>query len=138
MFSVFLGKLSQLPRAAADTQKPTLLPGSDVWQRYDDAVYSSHQTPEEPSHSMLLLSQLTSLSEVANDMVNDFYAPREGRFTTRRLAAAYARYQEWHEQLPDVFRPQNTSLPHVLVLHMYYVSLKGARVLAICLHVVIV
>ncbi|KAK3069519.1 hypothetical protein LTR53_012082 [Teratosphaeriaceae sp. CCFEE 6253] len=56
---------------------------------------------------------------MASDMVNTFYAPRE-RFTSRRLAAAYAQYQDWYNNLPDAFRLQNTALPHVLVLHMYY------------------
>ncbi len=65
------------------------------------------------------MEQMSKLSEMASDMVNTFYAPRE-RFTSRRLAAAYAQYQEWHQQLPPAFRLENTTLPHVIVLHMYY------------------
>lgn len=120
-FSVFVGRLSQLPRAAADIQKPT---GSNrtehqVWQRYDDIDLSPSQRVEQQSHSVLFVNQLTHLSELASDMVNDFYAPRE-RFTSRRLAATYAKYQQWYHALPDAFRLENTSLPHVLILHMYY------------------
>lgn len=68
---------------------------------------------------MTFKDQLSKLSELASDMVNTFYAPRE-RFTSRRLAATYAQYQSWYQNMPDVFRLENTSLPHVLVLHMYY------------------
>ena len=65
------------------------------------------------------MEQLIQLSELASDIINTFYAPRE-RFTIRGLAKAYTQYQEWYQNLPDVFRPENTTLPHVLVLHMYY------------------
>lgn len=68
---------------------------------------------------MLFMSQQCKLSEIANDMVNNFYAPSES-FTTRRLAAVYAQYQDWYRHLPDAFRLENTTLPYVLVLHMYY------------------
>lgn len=68
---------------------------------------------------MLFKDQLSKLSELASDMVNTFYAPRE-RFTSRRLAETYAQYQAWYQNLPEAFRLENTSLPHVLVLHMYY------------------
>ena len=74
---------------------------------------------EQLSRSMLFMEQLSKLSELAGDMVNTFYAPHE-RFTSRGLAATYALYQEWYQNLPEVFHLGNTSLPHVLVLHMYY------------------
>lgn len=68
---------------------------------------------------MLFIDHMSRLSELASDMVNTFYAPQE-RFTSRGLAAAYQQYQDWYAHLPDAFRLENTSLPHVLVLHMYY------------------
>lgn len=68
---------------------------------------------------MLFQNCLSELNEMASDMVNTFYAPQE-RFTSRRLATAYAQYQEWRQNLPDAFKLENTSLPHVLVMHMYY------------------
>ncbi|KAK0313480.1 hypothetical protein LTR01_001736 [Friedmanniomyces endolithicus] len=74
---------------------------------------------QQAARPMLFVECRSRLSELASDMVNTFYAPRE-RFTSRRLAAAYAQYQEWHQNLPDAFRLENTALPHVLVLHMYY------------------
>lgn len=66
---------------------------------------------------MLFIEHFSKLCELASDMVNTFYAPQE-RFTSRRLAAAYNQYQQWYRNLPDVFRLENTMLPHVLVLHM--------------------
>lgn len=74
---------------------------------------------EQPTRPMQFVDQMSRLSEVASDMVITFYAPQE-RFTSRRLAATYQQYQDWFANLPDAFRLENTSLPHVLVLHMYY------------------
>lgn len=65
------------------------------------------------------MEYMSRLSEISSEVVNAFYAPHE-RFTSRRLAATYAQYQEWHRNLPDCFRIENTTLPHVLTLHMYY------------------
>lgn len=90
-----------------------------TWRPYEDTNMSLSPSAEQPGRSMLFKDQLSSLSEIASDMVNTFYAPRE-RFTSRQLAATYAQYQSWYQNLPDCFRLENTSLPHVLVLHMYY------------------
>lgn len=125
MFSVFIGRVCQLPRAAIDSQKPTILDRatSGVWQRYDENIPATHQQPGESPHLVLFRNQMISLAEVANDIVHDFYAPREHeRFTTRKLALAYDRYHEWFRQLPDSCRLENTSVPHVILLHMLYYS----------------
>lgn len=119
--SVSVGRLSQLPRAAADVQRPTLFERIETqkWEPYADANMESDVQLKESAHSMLFLNELSSLSELASDMVNSFYAPREP-FTSRRLATFHARYQDWYQNLPEVLWLENTSLPHVLVLHMYY------------------
>lgn len=74
---------------------------------------------EQPARPMLFVEQYSKLCEIASDMVNTLYAPQE-RFTSRRLAAQYAQYQEWYRDLPGAFQLENTSLPYVLVLHMVY------------------
>ncbi|USW58402.1 hypothetical protein Slin15195_G117210 [Septoria linicola] len=119
--SVVFGRLSQLPRSAADIDTPAANVRSETmtWRPYEDTNLSLSPSAEQPARSMLFKDQLSKLSELASDMVNTFYAPRE-RFTSRRLAATYAQYQNWYQSLPDCFRLENTSLPHVLVLHMYY------------------
>ena len=119
--SVASGRLSQLPRAAAYIQKPSVTERSEslTWRRYEDSGLAVSPSAEQPARPMLFVDQMSKLSELASDMVNTFYAPQE-RFTSRRLATIYQRYQVWYRNLPDVLRLDNTSLPHVLVLHMYY------------------
>ncbi|KAK4496228.1 hypothetical protein PRZ48_012208 [Zasmidium cellare] len=121
IIAVGFGRLSQLPRSAADIETPSTNSRSETvtWRPYEDINVSNSPSAEQPARAMLFKDQLSKLSELASDMVNTFYAPRE-RFTSRRLAATYAQYQSWYQNLPDAFRLENTSLPHVLVLHMYY------------------
>lgn len=119
--TIGVGRLSQLPRTAADIERPTINDRADTqaWRPYEDMNLSLSPSAEQPLRPNLFTDQLCKLSELASDMVNTFYAPHE-RFTSRRLAATYAQYQEWYRDLPDCFRLENTSLPHVLILHMYY------------------
>lgn len=119
--AVSFGRLSQLPRSAADIGRPSANMRFETmtWRPYEDTNMSISPSAEQPSRSMLFEDQLSKLSEITSDMVNTFYAPRE-RFTGRQLAATYSKYQSWYQEMPDCFRLENTSLPHVLVLHMYY------------------
>lgn len=115
------GRLSQLPRAAADIQKPSQQKRGEqlTWKPYEDNNVILSSGSEQAARPTLFIETYSKLSEIASDMTTSFYAPQE-RFTSRRLAATYAQYQEWYRELPEVFRLENTSLPHVLVLHMYY------------------
>ena len=119
--SVGKGRLSQLPRATADVQKPAISDQTknQPWQQYGDANPSCDLNIDQPIRSMPFLEHLTRLSEIASDMVKNFYASPE-RYTSGHLAAAYAHYQEWYQSLDDAFPLENTSLPHVIALHMYY------------------
>lgn len=119
--SVGMGRLSQLPRAAADIDRPTLSERSETqpWRPYQDTNAPINAAAEQPGRYMSFVHCLSDLSEIASDMVNTFYAPRE-RFTSRRLSTTYEAYQNWYNKLPQHFRLEHTSLPQVLVLHMYY------------------
>lgn len=118
--TVSLGRLSQLPRSAADIETPlSARSETQTWSPYIDENLATSAGAEQPSRALSFKEQLSRLSEVASDMVNTFYAPREV-FTSRRLAAMYGQYQTWYKNLPEVFHLQNTTLPHVIVLHMYY------------------
>lgn len=116
-----MGRLSQLPRAAADIDRPTLSERSETqpWRPYQDTNAPINAAAEQPGRYMSFVHCLSDLSEIASDMVNTFYAPRE-RFTSRRLSTTYEAYQNWYNKLPQHFRLEHTSLPQVLVLHMYY------------------
>lgn len=119
--SIGFGRLSQLPRAAADIPKPALLDRTEnqVWRPYEESNLAVSPSAEQLARSMLFTQQLSKLSELTSDMINTFYAPLE-RFTSRGLANAYVMFQDWYNDLPEEFRLDNTALPHVLVLHMYY------------------
>ena len=106
---------------AADVQKPTTVNRTELqdWVPYVDVDLSPDAHARQPGRSILFLTHLSSLSELASDMVSNFYAPREA-FTSRRLAATYGQYQDWFQNLPSAFWVDNTTLPHVVVLHMYY------------------
>jgi hypothetical protein len=121
MCAVSFGRLSQLPRLAADIDTPAINARSESqsWRPYEDNDLSNCRSAEQPARINMFKDQLSRLSVLAADMVNTFYAPRE-RFTSRTLAATYAQYQAWYQNLPDVFRLENTTLPHVILLHMYY------------------
>lgn len=86
---------------------------------YADANLPVSTSGQQPIRACLFIEQLSRLSEIVNDMNTTLYAPLE-KFTPRKLATAYAAYQSWYNDLPEPFRLQNTSLPHVIVLHMYY------------------
>lgn len=119
--SVGFGRLSQLPRAAADVSRPPISERTEgrTWRPYEDSNLTASSPVEQPLQPMLFTEQLSRLSELASDMVNTFYAPQE-RFTSRKLASTYTQYQEWYRNLPEEFRLENASLPHVIILHMYY------------------
>ena len=110
-----------MPRAAADIERPTLTERSELqtWRPYTDTNMGINPNTEQPGRYMSFVQCLSELSELSSDMVNTFYAPRE-RFTSRRLSTTYEAYQDWYRKLPSHFRLEQTSLPHVLVLHMYY------------------
>ena len=119
--SVAFGRLSQLPRAAADIAKPNINDRSETlsWRPYEDTNLALSPSAEQPGRPMLFVDQLSRLSDISSDMINTFYAPQE-RFTSRRVAQTYQQYESWYRNLPIAFRLENCSLPHVLILHMYY------------------
>lgn len=90
-----------------------------VWKPYEDINLPVSPSALHPMKCLLFVQYLSKLSEIVNDINLNLYAPKE-RFTPRRLASAYNQYQAWYSELPEVFHLQNTAMPQVLVLHMYY------------------
>ncbi|CAD0017387.1 unnamed protein product [Aureobasidium pullulans] len=134
-----LGRISSIPKNAIEIDKRRFLrprtilyPDSDMftalnsekldalfWQPYEDANLPVSPSAVQPMKCLLFHSHQSTLAELINDINLNLYAPRE-RFTPRRLASAYNQYQQWYSELPDMFQLQNTAMPHVIVLHMYY------------------
>jgi hypothetical protein len=101
VWSICIGRISQLPRAAITLDKPA--PDKD----------SGNRAPV--NHSFL--EHFSILSELINDNNYMFFAPKE-RFTSRRLLNCYHKYLAWYKDLPSQLRPQYDSSPqpHILML----------------------
>ena len=90
-----------------------------MWQPYEDVNLPVSPSALQPMKCLLFMQHFSKLSEIINDVNLNLYTPKE-RFTARRLAAAYNQYQAWYTEMPEIFHLQNTAMPHVLVLHLYY------------------
>jgi hypothetical protein len=81
----------------------------------------TNQNLSQPDHGMGFMSSLSDLSAIANDMEASMRAPQR-TFTSQDLHRTWKAYRDWHQSLPHHFRLEQTPLPHVLALHMYYHS----------------
>ncbi|KAE8375266.1 C6 transcription factor [Aspergillus bertholletiae] len=93
-------------------------PNQQEWQPYP--------TPADgtPSHSTCLFNELCTLNVIAYD-VADFYfrkeAPRSRPHLEQKTSEFHGRLNEWVGRLPQCVKTGNdTELPHILCLHMYY------------------
>ncbi|KAI9815128.1 MAG: hypothetical protein M1827_002971 [Pycnora praestabilis] len=119
-WSICIGRVSQLPRAAISLEKAIVVDAIEnkPWRVVIDRNVPGLET-EQPSHTHRLLQQFSLLSEITNDTVYMFYAPRE-RFTSKRLLDFYDKYTRWFNALPNCLRLTHTPTPQVIFLHMYY------------------
>ena len=116
-WSVCIGRIAQLPRTAISLDIPNVIEQHEqqVWRPYTDDGSVSIPGTEQPVMPTTFMRAMSSLSEIVNDTVFMFYAPRE-RFTSRKLLDFYARYTRWFNNLPDKLRLQEISTPQVLLL----------------------
>ncbi|KAI9829121.1 MAG: hypothetical protein M1832_000144 [Thelocarpon impressellum] len=120
-WSICVGRISQLPRAAIRLEKPTIVESIEAkaWKPYVDSGQPELEDFEQASHTHGFLLQLSTLSEIANDIVHIFYAPSE-RFTCTKLLEIYAACTRWRQTLPEPYAVTDKPTPHALFLHMYY------------------
>ena len=85
------------------------------WRPYTDHGVVDIPGAEQPTLPTTLMRATSSLSEIVNDTVFMFYAPRD-RFTSKRLLDFYARYTRWFNNLSDKLGLGEVSTPHVLML----------------------
>jgi hypothetical protein len=115
VWSICVGRISQLPRAAITLDKPILDESPTTPQ--PEAFASPAQVLPSPVTSRMFLQEFSTLSELINDNNYMFFAPKE-RFTSRRLLECFDRYQQWYKNLPQQLKldgirdPQ----PHIIVL----------------------
>ncbi|KAF2635167.1 hypothetical protein P280DRAFT_474082 [Massarina eburnea CBS 473.64] len=116
VWSICVGRISQLPRAAITVDKPIL----------DESPSGLHPegypgAPQAMATNSMFLQEFSTLSELINDNNMMFFAPKE-RFTSRRLLECYNKYEAWYKNLPPSLRLEGLTepQPHIIVLHMLY------------------
>jgi hypothetical protein len=57
-----------------------------------------------------MLYQLSLLSEIVNDAVHQFYAPRE-RLTSRLVITLHGRFKRWYKELPSCLQINKSKTP---------------------------
>lgn len=118
VWSICVGRLSQLPRAAITLEKPILEEAPSGLR--PDAYPGASTVPPGTVTTRVFLQAFSSLSELVNDNIYMFYAPKE-RFTSRRFLECYSKYQKWYEDLPQALQIEDVSdvrdaQPHIIVL----------------------
>jgi hypothetical protein len=120
LWAICVGRISSLPRTAIQLEKP--LPRDyieqKIWKPHGDPRFP-HEAKNlaQPAFTYNLLVQLGCLSEIVNDTVQMFYAPRD-RITSRKLQQHHERFQEWYANLPSclLIKQDGPTLPQIISL----------------------
>ncbi|KAL5120108.1 hypothetical protein ACEQ8H_001933 [Pleosporales sp. CAS-2024a] len=117
VWSVCMGRIAQLPRAAIALDKPIL----DEIAGHPEAYSTAARMPPPIITARLFLQEFTSLSELVNDNNYMFFAPKE-RLTSTKLLDCYQNYKNWYANLNPALGIEGKKQPepHILVLHMLY------------------
>jgi hypothetical protein len=118
-WAICVGRISTLPRYAIRLEKPFLKSPhleAKTWKPHGMPEASSVGL-EQPSYKYSILLQCSILSEIVDDVIHSFYAPRD-RVTSRKLQLYYERFMQWHANLPEplTIRETGIMLPQVLTL----------------------
>ena len=116
-WSYSIGRISQLPRTAINLELPNVLDQLDtkLWTPYTDLTVGGIPDADQAGYTHALLYQFSVLSEIVNDIVCMFYAPRD-RFTSKKLLDFNSQYTKWFNNLPQYLWLQEVTIPHVLML----------------------
>ena len=121
VYAICTGRISILPRAAIRIERPHITEHLEtkIWRPYGLPDYPPGiPTPlEQPGMRHTLFSHAAQLCEIADDVIQMFFAPRD-RITSRRLLLHHERFQEWHRALPNSLAIKETgpTLPQVIIL----------------------
>jgi len=120
VWSICIGRISQLPRAAITLDKPILdEPPAGV---HPEAYPGAAQVPPGTVTTRMFLQEFSSLSELINDNNYMFYAPNP-RMTDMRLINCHNRYLEWYKNIPQALRIERVREPQPHILVLQYVSI---------------
>ena len=124
IWSVCVGRISALPRAAIRLEKPGLMQHLELrpWKPHGVARWDG--TSEElfqPSHKYSILLQNSLLAEILNDVLQMFYAPRD-RITSRKIQHYHEKLQTWFKGLPEslLIKDDGPTLPQVFSLQYVF------------------
>ncbi|KAF2441656.1 hypothetical protein P171DRAFT_434308 [Karstenula rhodostoma CBS 690.94] len=124
VWSICIGRITQLPRVAITLDKPILdePPGG----LYQVPCPGSSQVAPGTVTSRMFLQEFSTLSELINDNNYMFYAP-SARLTDVKLVACYNKYLDWLKNLRPPLRLDGGGQPqpHIIVLHMLYHTAIG-------------
>lgn len=120
-WAVCAGRISFLPRNAMCIEKPSLSQPleSKLWRPHGGvgSLVSPLSELQQPSHKYGLLVQISLISEIMDDIIHMFYAPRD-RITSRRLQLHHKKIKTWYENLPEDYaiRKVGPTVPQIITL----------------------
>jgi len=119
-WAICVGRVSSFTRSAVQLEKPILRGNleSKIWKPYGDPRFPQRTTElEQPSFTYTLLLHSSLLTEIVNDVVFWFYAPKDRR-TSRKLLGYHERFLTWYKQLPEclAIQEEKATLPQIIAL----------------------
>ncbi|KAF2461739.1 fungal-specific transcription factor domain-containing protein, partial [Lineolata rhizophorae] len=121
IWSLCIGRVVQLPRHAIEIEKPGRVADGDAqpWRPYYDESGAGDSRAGDGPPANEFAFQLSHLSEIVNDLVHMFFAPKD-RLTARKVGECYAKFKAWSDRLPTSFQLGSRPSAHLIALHMYY------------------
>jgi hypothetical protein len=119
-WSIAIGRISSLPRTAIRLEKPTLIAKLEntPWKPYGTPTYDRGSSElAQPSMKYSVLLYCSILSEIVDDIIHLFYAPRD-RITSRKLQLYHEKLSQWYTDLPPnlLIRENEPTLPQIITL----------------------
>lgn len=85
------------------------------WKMHTEQDVPIDPETKQASHVNRVLHHFSLLSEIVNDMLFMFYAPRE-LFTSKKLLDLHTRLQRWYKDLPPSLIVTSHATPQLLLL----------------------
>jgi Fungal specific transcription factor domain len=120
IYAMCVGRISGLPRMAIQLEKsvPRENLEKKIWKPHGDPRFLHEPTGlEQPAFTYTVQVQSSRLTEIVNDTLQMFYAPRD-RITSRKLEVHHERFIQWHDELPSsmTIKRDGPTLPQVIAL----------------------
>ena len=121
-WSIYLGRLPQLPASRATTPKVDVFPDEDaaLWSPYSDSGYS--QAHAQAARTRTVALEITKLCQISDDLMTNFYNPTDIEKTRAKtcelklLQDIHTRLEAWRRELPKELEPKEGGLSSVLVM----------------------